>query len=63
MSDDLLAHDCPRCARPVRQRYYGPCPDCRAGLAARFPGRAREVEVGEYEPKMNVTPNAVATKD
>jgi hypothetical protein len=24
---------------------------------------ARDIEVAEYEPKMNVTPNAVATKD
>lgn len=24
---------------------------------------AREIEVAEYEPKMNVTPNAVAMKD
>jgi hypothetical protein len=24
---------------------------------------ARRVEVAEYEPKMNVTPNAVALKD
>ena len=63
VSDELLEHDCPRCARSVRQRYYGPCPDCRTDLAARFAGRAREVEVGEYEPKMNVTPNAVALRD
>jgi hypothetical protein len=26
-------------------------------------GDARQVEVAAYEPKMNVTPNAVATKD
>ena len=63
MSGDELEHDCPRCARVVRQRYYGPCPDCRTELAARFAGRARAVEVADYEPKMNVTPNAVALKD
>lgn len=26
-------------------------------------GEAREVELAEYVPKMNVTPNAVALKD
>ena len=32
-------------------------------LRARFAGRAREVEAAEYEPKVNVTPNAVALRD
>ena len=63
VSDELLEHDCPRCGRPARQTYYGPCPDCRADLGAIFAGRAREVDVAEYEPKMNVTPNAVAQRD
>jgi hypothetical protein len=63
MSGDDLEHDCPRCTRPVRQRYYGPCPDCRSELAARYAGRAREVEVADYEPKVNVTANAVAMRD
>ncbi len=64
--DDLehdLAHDCPRCGQAVRQRYYGPCGTCRADLADRFAGRAREVEVADYEPKVNVTANAVAMRD
>ncbi len=26
-------------------------------------GEAREIVIAEYEPKMNVTPNAVALKD
>jgi hypothetical protein len=26
-------------------------------------GEARDIELAEYEPKMNVTPNAVALKD
>jgi hypothetical protein len=63
MSGEELEHDCPRCATPVRQRYYGPCPPCRTELAARYAGRAREVEVADYEPKGNVTPNAVALRD
>ncbi len=28
-----------------------------------YAGRARSVEAAAYEPKMNVTPNAVALKD
>jgi hypothetical protein len=31
-------------------------------LGATITGRAREVEVAAYEPKVNVTPNAVALK-
>jgi hypothetical protein len=32
-------------------------------LRAKFLSEGREVIVAEYEPKMNVTPNAVALKD
>ena len=42
---------------------YGPCPSCRGELRAKFRAEGRVVEVAEYEPKMNVTPNAVALKD
>ena len=35
----------------------------RAELRAKFLGEGRDVEVAEYVPKMNVTPNAVALKD
>lgn len=58
-----LTFDCPRCHRPVAERFYGPCPACRGELRAALAGEARAVEVTAYEPKMNVTPNAVATKD
>ena len=64
--DDLstpLHFDCPRCGRAAEARFYGPCDDCRADLRATLGGQAREVEAVEYEPKMNVTPNAVALKD
>jgi hypothetical protein len=44
-------------------RFYGLCQACRAELREKFDREAREVEVAEYEPKMNVTPNAVALKD
>lgn len=54
---------CPRCQRTVAARFYGPCDDCRAALRAQYQSEGRIVEVAEYEPKMNVTPNAIATKD
>lgn len=58
-----ITFTCPRCTAQVTETYYGPCVDCRAELRARFQGEGREVEVAEYVPKMNVTPNAVALKD
>ena len=61
--DDDLTFVCPRCDREVSARYYGPCSDCRVQLRAKLSGEERDVEVDDYEPKMNVTPNAVATKD
>jgi hypothetical protein len=56
--------DCPRCGVAVELDLYGPCDACRADLRARFAGDARDdVVAAAYEPKMNVTPNAVALKD
>lgn len=60
---DQLDFACPRCARPARERYYGPCAPCRSALRTALGGPGRRVEVGVYEPKMNVVPNQVATKD
>lgn len=54
---------CPRCDREVTTRFWGPCPSCREELRATVHGTAHEIEAVAYEPKMNVTPNAVATKD
>jgi hypothetical protein len=54
---------CPRCGRIGEQRFYGPCDDCRHALRDAFRAEGRVIELAEYEPKMNVTPNAVATKD
>ena len=55
---------CPRCGGDIAaEAYYGPCTSCRDALRAAYAGEARDVEVVAYEPKMNVTPNAVATKD
>ncbi|RMH70403.1 MAG: hypothetical protein D6683_15335 [Actinomyces sp.] len=62
-ADAEAVFDCPRCGRRVRERFYGPCTSCRGELRATLGGSAREVEVAEYEPKMNVTPNAVALRD
>jgi len=60
---DSLTFDCPRCAAETTERFYGPCQGCRNQLRAALSGEQRDVDVQEYEPKMNVTPNAVATKD
>jgi hypothetical protein len=54
---------CPRCGTEVVQRFAGPCAQCRELLRASQGGEQREVAAAAYEPKMNVTPNAVATKD
>jgi hypothetical protein len=60
---DLLDTSCPRCGRSVSVRYYGPCDECRAELRATVTGEAHEVETEAFEPKLNVTPNAVALKE
>jgi hypothetical protein len=61
------AFDCPRCQQPTSgEQFYGPCAACRADLRVRMTRAAAEVaEVADttYEPKMNVVPNQVATKD
>ena len=54
---------CPRCGTDVVEAWYGPCTGCRASLRAAMAGEQREVAAADYVPKMNVTPNAVATKD
>jgi NMD protein affecting ribosome stability and mRNA decay len=60
---DLQTISCPRCGAEANERFYGPCTNCRAELRAQYLGEGRAVEVAEYVPKMNVTPNAVALKD
>ena len=60
---DTLSFTCPRCHTVVDARFYGPCQGCRDTLRATLGGEARDIEVAEYVPKMNVTPNAVALKD
>jgi len=58
-----LDFDCPRCRRATTAAFYGPCERCLGELRARYQGERTEVEVAEYVPKVNVTPNAVALKD
>ena len=58
-----LNFDCLRCGTTAPMRFRGLCGACRDELHDRFAREEREVEVAEYEPKINVTPNAVATKD
>jgi hypothetical protein len=61
--DDPVSFECPRCHGATAQRFYGPCTACREQLRATLGGVGRDVAVAAYEPKMNVTPNAVALKD
>jgi hypothetical protein len=60
---DTLTFACPRCGADVAERYYGPCGGCRDRLRVDQGREARVAEAQGYEPKMNVTPNAVALKD
>jgi len=56
---------CPRCGDSLSDdEFYGVCTTCSGDLRALFDGVPRsDVSTAEYEPKMNVTPNAVASKD
>jgi hypothetical protein len=55
---------CPRCGSPVSERLYGPCTACSAELQATIIGvRDQHMVSPEFEPKVNVTPNAVALRD
>ena len=56
------AMPCLRCGTEAMLRFAGPCPACAQELRAKFQGEARTVAGDDYVPKMNVTPNAVASK-
>ena len=60
---EQIGFDCPRCGSPVRGEFYGPCESCVVDLRASVAAEARQVDEVAYEPKMNVTPNAVALKE
>ena len=55
--------DCVRCGTTALMRFRGLCAGCRDELHTKFARDGRDMEVEEYVPKMNVTPNAVALKD
>ncbi len=54
---------CLRCGQVALMRFAGVCPTCRDELRAKFDIEPREIAVADYEPKRNVTPNAVAARD
>jgi hypothetical protein len=58
-----LDFTCPRCGASATGRFYGPCAACRGELRASQGTEGHLAEAVDYEPKMNVTPNAVALKD
>lgn len=60
---DLSSFPCPRCAAVVSASSYGPCASCITDLKATQRGEGGGEAAAAYEPKMNVTPNAVALKD
>ena len=62
-SATVLEFVCPRCGGPTTASFYGPCESCCGELRSHFSGAGRAVDAPEYEPKLNVTPNAVALRD
>ena len=60
---DLSSFPCPRCQTAMSAQTYGPCPDCVVELKASQRTEGGDIEAAVYEPKVNVTPNAVALKD
>lgn len=62
-ADPIDPFTCPRCGSEVSEPFYGPCASCRTELRTTLGGESRDVQVAAYEPKMNVTPNAVALKE
>lgn len=60
----VLSFACPRCSTEVQEEFYGPCTPCRHTLRAeQGTDPVGTVTETAYEPKMNVTPNAVALKE
>ena len=58
-----LEFTCPRCGGSAAEVFYGPCTSCRDELRASLGTDGHALAQADYEPKMNVTPNAVALKD
>ena len=47
----------------MSEELYGPCEPCHVQLRATMSREARAMVAEAYEPKMNVVPNQVATKE
>ncbi len=60
---EVVEFDCPRCRHTVTEAFYGPCVRCRRELRATQGTDGRDIETVAYEPKMNVVPNQIATKE
>jgi len=60
---ELLEITCPRCHKEVAERFYGPCTACREVLVREVRKDAQQLDDVVYEPKMNVIPNQIATKE
>jgi hypothetical protein len=54
---------CPRCSTSTTAEFYGPCESCRGELRLTMAREKSEIVATAYEPKMNVVPNQVATKE
>ena len=65
MAEPTTSIECPRCGQAAEVRFYGPCAGCRDQLRSTLGSEpvAHPADVARYEPKMNVTVNAVALKD
>ena len=60
---DLTSFPCPRCQKTMSAESYGPCPMCVEQLKMTQQTEGSGEAAAAYEPKMNVTPNAVALKE
>jgi hypothetical protein len=52
-----------RCRQRALMRFAGVCEPCRDELRAKYASAGRSIETAAYEPKVNVTANAVALCD
>jgi hypothetical protein len=59
----LLDFTCPRCGLAATSEFYGPCRTCVGELVASMRLDGSGTAAADYVPKMNVTPNAVASKE
>lgn len=59
----LLDFTCPRCGLSAHEEFYGPCGTCVDEMRVKVALDRKDVDVADYVPKMNVTPNAVASKE